>query len=141
MGGFRGWLQRLRQRWDDWCGDHEMEVAIRRHLTENGYFGGTAKFRGVRLVAVQRPGWLQVYRFEVTARVAELVEDDRPDPPPVYHDLYGLVRDDIRHKINSVRVFNSEAERRALFTRWSDGLICLRGAHGLGGETSSQWER
>lgn len=141
MQGFLGWMRGLRQRWDDWCGDHEMEVAIRRHLTENGYFGGTAKFRGVRLVAVQRPGWLQVYRFEVTARVVTRVDDDRPDPPAVYHDLYGLVRDDIRHKINSVRVFNSEAERRALFTRWSDGLICLRGAHGLGGEASSRQER
>lgn len=135
--GFLNGLRRIRQRWDDWCGDHEMEVAIRRHLTGNGYHGGTAKFRAVRLVAVQRPGWLQVYRFEVTARVAQMAENDGPEPAPEYHDLFGLVRDDIRHKINVVRVFESEAERRSLFARWSDGLICLRGAHGLSDGVSS----
>ena len=109
-----------------------MEIAIRKHLTENGYFGQMAKLRNVRLVAVQRPGWLQVFRFEATARVSCVRENDNiPDPEAEYHELYGLVRDDIRHKINVVRVFEDEHERRSLFTRWSEGLICLRGAHGL----------
>lgn len=126
------WFKHLQQKWNDWCGDHDMEVAIRKHLSVNGYFGRTAKLRNVRLVAVQRPGWLQVFRFEATARVAsEGQNDDIPDLEPEYHLLYGLVRDDIRHKINVVRVFRSEAQRRDLFARWSDGLICLRGAHGL----------
>ena len=57
-------LGNLRKRWNDWCGDREMELAIRKHLTKNGFFGGTAKLQNVRLVAVQRPGWLQVFRFE-----------------------------------------------------------------------------
>jgi hypothetical protein len=30
-----------------------------------------------------------------------------------------------------VRFFEQEQERIELFARWSDGLICLRGAHGL----------
>jgi hypothetical protein len=30
-----------------------------------------------------------------------------------------------------VRFFEKEDERVELFARWSDGLICLRGAHGL----------
>lgn len=133
------WLKGLRRRWDDWCGDHEMEVAIRRHLTDNGYYGGTAKFRAVRLVAVERPGWLQVYRFEAIARVARSEgEEDGPDRPAEYRELFGLVRDDIRHKISSVRVFESEGERQSLFARWSDGLICLRGAHGLSGDPSPE---
>ena len=126
------WLKHLRQRWDDWCGDRDMELAIRQHLSRNGYFGGTAKFRAVRLVAVQRPGWLQVYRFEASARVAAETDDDQPDAPPVYEELFGLVRDDLRHKISDVRVFRREDDRRSLFTRWSDGMICLRGVHGLG---------
>lgn len=126
-----GWLKQLQKRWDDWCGDHEMELEIRKHLTANGFYGGTAKFRAVRLVAVERPGWQQIYRFEVTARVAEQISDDDPNRPGSYCELYGLVRDDIRHKISTVRVFESERERRSLFARWSDGLICLRGAHGL----------
>lgn len=127
------WLKHLRQRWNDWCGDREMELAIRQHLSRNGYFGGTAKFRSVRLVAVQRPGWLQVYRFEATARIVAEADEHQPDPPPVYHELFGLVRDDIRHKISDVRVFQREEDRRCLFARWSDGLICLRGGHGLSG--------
>ncbi|TWT52511.1 hypothetical protein Pla22_01350 [Rubripirellula amarantea] len=124
-------LKHLQERWNDWCGDREMEMAIRRSLSENGYFGQTAKLKNVRCVAVQRPGWLQVFRFEATARVRLEVDDDAPEPDPVYDELFGLVRDDIRHNINTIRVFNQEAERKELFARWSEGLICLRGAHGL----------
>ncbi|EMI57307.1 hypothetical protein [Rhodopirellula sallentina] len=149
------WWQQLRKKWDDWCGDREMEMSIRSHLTQNGYFGHTAKFEAVRLVAVQRPGWLQIFRFEVTARVnpassstagtdsssagtdnmianAEHSEHDHgPDPEAEYHRLYGLVREDHRQNRSNVRVFQSESQRLELFQRWSDGLICLRGAKGL----------
>ncbi|MEO1619167.1 MAG: hypothetical protein AAFV88_25175 [Planctomycetota bacterium] len=124
-------LESIRKKWNDWCGDREMEVAIRKHLTQNGYYGGSVKLTNVRLVAVQRPGWLQVFRFEAVAQV-QVEETDGPDPEPVYENLYGLVRDDIRHKVLSVRVFDKPSERRELFLRWSDGLIQLRGAQGLG---------
>ena len=127
-----GWLKHLRQRWNDWCGDRDMEVSIREHLTSNGFYGGTARLRNVRLVAVQRPGWLQVFRFEATARVRPSgTDDEAPDPEAEYRDLFGLVRDDIRRKINTVRVFEDEDQRRELFGRWSQDLICLRGAEGL----------
>ncbi len=146
-------LKHLRRKWDDWCGDHEMEQSIRRHLTDNGYFGGTAKLRGVRLVAVQRPGWQQIYRFDATARVNGRVDSIPPprsprseaetsagDPDeekqtglesPEYHELFGLIREDNRKKISKARVFREESERRSLFTRWSEDMICLRGSYGL----------
>ena len=131
-------LRNLRERWNNWCGDREMELAIRKHLNENGFFGGTAKLRNVRLVAVQRPGWLQVVRVEALARVrpdepADETADQEldPDQKPQYRQLFGLVRDDIRHKMNSVRVFEDEDQRRELFANWSEDLICLRGAQGL----------
>jgi hypothetical protein len=124
-------LKTLRQKWDDWCGDHEMENNIRRHLTQHGYFGSSAKFQAVRLVAVQRPGWLQVYRFEVTARVDPKTPDDELEPEPEYQKLFGLVREDHRHHESKVRVFDGESERIELFRQWSEGLICLRGAKGL----------
>jgi hypothetical protein len=125
-------VKHLHKRWENWCGDHEMELMIRRHLTDNGFFGGTAQLRNVRLVAVKRPGWLQVFRFDATVRV-------RPaegacvgvEPAAEYREVFGLVKDDIRHQGNSVRFFEEEQERRELFTLWSEGLICLRGAHGL----------
>ncbi len=133
-------LRNLQERWNNWCGDRDMELAIRKHLNENGFFGGTAKLQNVRLVAVQRPGWLQVFRFEATARVrpndpsgqaAGQELDPEPDQKPQYRQLFGLVRDDIRHKMNSVRVFEEEDQRRELFANWSEDLICLRGAQGL----------
>ena len=124
-------IKHLRKRWEDWCGDHEMETAIRKHLTHNGFFGGTARLRNVRLVAVQRPGWLQVFRFDATVRVRPEEEHEGVDPEAEYREVFGLVKDDIRHKLNTVRFFEKEDERIELFARWSDGLICLRGAHGL----------
>ncbi len=124
-------LKHLRERWNDWCGDRDMEMTICRHLNENGYFGQSAKLKNVRCVAVQRPGWLQVFRFEATVRVRPETSDNEPDPEPEYRELFGLLRDDIRRKINTVRVFENADERGELFGRWSDGLICLRGTHGL----------
>ena len=126
-----GWFKHLRERWNNWCGDHDMEVAIRQHLTTNGYYGATAKLKNVRVVAIQRPGWLQVFRFEATARVRQDTNGDGVDPEAEYDELFGLIKDDIRHKVNSIRVFTDEAQRRELFVRWSEDLICLRGAEGL----------
>ncbi|MEP3831172.1 hypothetical protein [Rhodopirellula bahusiensis] len=125
------WWKRIQSKWDGWSGDREMEQSIRRHLSQNGYFGTTATLSGVRLVAVQRPGWQQVFRFEVRARVDFRTPDDEPDPEPVYHDLYGLVHEDFRQNRSQVRVFVSQEQRGELFRDWSDGLICLRGAKGL----------
>lgn len=130
-----GWLKHLRQKWDDWCGDHEMELAIRKQLNQQGFFGSTATLQNVRLVAVQRPGWLQIYRFEATARLRlDEQSGDGPDGPasdPRYVRLYGLVKDDIRYNVNTVRIFENALERRALFANWSEDLIRLRGAQGL----------
>ncbi len=125
-------LKHLRKRWEDWCGDHEMEKTIRKHLTQNGFFGGTARLRNVRLVAVQRPGWLQIFRFDATVRVKpENLDDDAVAPEAEYREVFGLVKDDIRHKVNTVRFFEEEQERVDLFACWSEGLICLRGSQGL----------
>ncbi len=126
-----GWIRHLKQRWDNWSGDRDMEMAIRKHLNQEGYFGGTAKVQQLKLVAVQRPGWLQVFRFEAVARVRLEGDPEKPDPEAEYHTLYGLIRDDFRHNISDIRVFADEDERRNLFARWSEGLICLRGAYGL----------
>jgi hypothetical protein len=125
-----GLLNSLKEAWDNWVGDHEMELEIRKHLTKNGYYGGTVKLKNVRLVAVERPGWLQVFRFEATARI-QTEETDGPQPEAIYEELYGLVQDDIRHKMTRVRVFREPEERRELYLRWSEDLIQLRGAHGL----------
>ena len=40
-------LKHLAQRYNDWVGDRDMEITIRRHLTDNGFFwpNGKAKKR------------------------------------------------------------------------------------------------
>jgi hypothetical protein len=124
-------IKSLREKWNDWCGDREMELEIRKHLTQNGYYGGAVKLRNVRLVAVQRPGWVQVFRFEATARLQLESPEDGPDPEPQYEELYGLVKEDMRRGMTRVRVFQKPTERRELFLRWSEDLIQLRGAQGL----------
>lgn len=126
-------LKYLHKKWDDWCGDREMEMSIRKHLSQHGYFGDTAKLESVRLAAIQRPGWLQVFRFKVVARVklddapSAAAEEGGPDEPK-YETLFGLVREDLRHNRSNVRVFPTESERTEVFERWSEGLIQLRGA-------------
>lgn len=127
----RGWIKHFKERWDRWSGDRDMEMAIRQHLNQIGYFGSSTKVQRLRLVAVQRPGWLQIFRFEVVARVRQEMDEDGPDPEAEYHTLFGLVRDDHRRNLSDIRVFAEESERKHLFARWSEGLICLRGAHGL----------
>ncbi|MEM6688286.1 MAG: hypothetical protein AAF664_02590 [Planctomycetota bacterium] len=125
-------LKHLKQRWSEWTGDKEMELAIRRALLSCGYFGNTAKIRGLRLVAVQRPGWLQVMRFDATARIKpESNDDDQPDPDAEYMELYGLVREDVRKNDTTIRIFEAQSDRVELFNRWSEGLIVTRGAGGL----------
>lgn len=125
-----GFLKSLKEKWDNWTGDHDMEVAIKKHLSANGYYGGSAKLQNVRLVAVQRPGWLQVYRFEVVARI-QVDQTEGPEPEAVYENLFGLVREDARKSQTSIRVFKRSDQRRELFLRWSEDLIQLRGAQGL----------
>ena len=125
-------IEKLRRRWDDWCGDREMEQTIRRHLSENGYYGNTATLSRIRLSAVARPGWVQIYQFNVRARVRIEVGDDEPEPEAVYENLHGVLRDDARERQSSrstkIRVMRRPEDRDELFDRWSDGLIRTRGA-------------
>ena len=104
---FRRWLER----WKNWVGDHEMEVAIRDQLRSEGY-GSQRRIRDFRLVAIERPGWVCVYDFTIAA--SESIEGD--------HALYGVARDDSRRK-TVVRLYESVEPRNQQRTDWSEGLI------------------
>ena len=93
-------------------GNKVTEAEIRRWLIEQGYGARAAHFDEVELVAIERPGWVQVFRFQLTARTP----DDRRVP------LYGAVRDDGRQGA-TFRVSESAAERDAWLAEWSAGLI------------------
>jgi hypothetical protein len=128
-------LKRLRERWANWCGDRDLELAIRRHLTADGFYGGSAKLTNVRLAAVQRPGWLQVYRFEAVVKLATTAEgsedDDESEKQLAFVQLFGLVREDARRDETIVRTFATSEARRELFQHWSTDLVQLRGGQGI----------
>ena len=111
-------LKGLADRWAGWLGDRDLEQAIRRQLTDDGYFGDSARLKDVRLVAVERPGWLQVLVFSAEAREATENSD--------YSLLSGIVRQDERYNRLEIRIFQKRFERNELFESWSEGLVRLR---------------
>jgi hypothetical protein len=92
------------------------EKDIRDWLSRNGYYGASARFQEVELHAIQRPGWLQIFRFSVAAKTTE----------GEWQDLFGLLRDDDRYRRLEVRVFEVEPQRNELLDEWSAGLLIRR---------------
>lgn len=97
-----------------------MELAIRQQLTDSGYYGRTAKLMRVRVVAIKRPGWVQIYQFDAQAR---LQQDDEAQATDV--TLFGLVHDDGRSK-SRVFLFPDTQTRLEKFTELSADMLVLR---------------
>ena len=92
-------------------GNKVTESEIRRWLVDRNYGARSAVFEEVELVAIQRPGWVQVFRFQLTAKTP----DGRKVP------LYGALRDDGRVG-GRFRVSESREERDAWLAEWSGRL-------------------
>ena len=92
------------------------ERDLRDWLSGHGYYGSSTQFDEIELHAIQRPGWLQVFRFSVSAKT----EQDQ------WHELFGVVRDDERYRRLDVEIFQLEADRDEILTEWSTGLIVRR---------------
>ncbi len=109
-------LRELLQRWADWTGDAELTRAIKAELRRQKLAVHAAKIRDVRLVAIERPGWVQVRRFwvETTGSCEQLVR------------LSGLARDDGRRSGIEVVLTTSQAEHNETLSRWSEGLVRRR---------------
>ncbi len=112
-------LLSLADRWNRWLGDSDLERGLRAHLNDQGYMGGSAKVTGLRLVAIQRPGWLQVFIFSAIASKAS-----NPSSPTV--QLFGIVRQDERHRHLQVETFTDAPQRNRRFEEWSKDLVQLR---------------
>ena len=128
-------LKRWQSSWDQWVGDRDLELTIRGTLSDHGFGGRTAVLRRVRLEAIERPGWIQIYSFsaEVHVRkdlsVANATSSDPSDlaEPTV---IYGVVIDDGRRNARS-EVYLVEADRDNQLDEWATGLI-RRGQRGEG---------
>jgi hypothetical protein len=92
-------------------GNNVTQAEIRRWLVDRDYGAHSAKFDEVELAAIQRPGWVQIFRFQLTARTP----DGRKVP------LYGVVRDDGRIGAK-FRVSESRGERDRWLAEWSGEL-------------------
>lgn len=110
-------LKHLAEKWQNWIGDRDLEMALRRHLDKEEFYGDSAQFRNMKLAAVQRPGWLQVFLFEVTAK-SRIGES--------YVELFGIVRQDERFNKTEIKTFSRKFERSEIFQQWSEGLIKTR---------------
>ena len=97
-------------------GNKASEKDIRDWLSHNGFNGTTAQFKEIELHAIQRPGWLQIFRFEFEGFSAKNHK---------VH-LYGAMHSDERHGPPQIVVHEDEALRDAQLANWSEGLITLR---------------
>ncbi|MCP4191397.1 MAG: hypothetical protein GY768_12300 [Planctomycetaceae bacterium] len=90
------------------------EKDVRDFLDGEGFVGMSAKFYELELHAIERPGWVQIYRFSV--RVS--------DQSGRWVSLFGVIRDDQR-KSRKFWLTESESERKKKATDWSKGMISL----------------
>ena len=94
-------------------GNKVTEKDIRDYLTENGYYGRSAVIRDLNLTAVQRPGWIQVFQFEVRAKSVE----------GEWRDLFGTCRDDEAAEEFNVFLSPDRSDRDGQVATWSEGLL------------------
>jgi len=107
--------------WRDWTGDRRLLQAIHAELRRGGYAVNAARIRDVRLAAIERPGWVQVYRFGVETST-------NPENPHERRSvvLLGLSRDDGRKSRIEVLLTEDEVVWRERWDAWSDGLVRRR---------------
>lgn len=97
-------------------GNKSAEKDIRDWLSQNGYCGKSAKFAEIELHAIKRPGWLQVFRFDVQGLTVKHVSVQ----------LFGAMRSDERYGQPTIVVHNELVARDDQLAQWSDGLITQR---------------
>ena len=97
-------------------GNKSAEKDIRDWLLKNGYHEKSARFAEIELHAIKRPGWLQVFRFELTTLTA-----DRESV-----QLFGAMYSDERYGEPKITVHEAIAERDSQLLAWSEGLITQR---------------
>ena len=88
-------------------------------MDRNGFYGNSADIRDLELYAIERPGWLQVFRFEV--RVKSRAESEEP-----WSEMFGVVKDDERRrgdKKTQVEMFPTAQQQADKLQQWSQGLI------------------
>ncbi len=84
------------------------EKDVRDYLDQQGWEGKFAQFDYLELFAIQRPGWVQVFKFSLRV----------PDSEGEWRRWLGVVRDDERNSIQ-VSLVESELEQEQIAERLS----------------------
>lgn len=95
------------------------EKDVRTWMDKNGFCGNSATITDLELHALQRPGWLQVFSFQVRVK-----SRDPADQP--WQEMFGVVRDDERRsgdRKTEVELFTSAQQQSERLQQWSQGLI------------------
>ena len=89
-----------------------IEKEILEWLASQDFRDNTFQIVNVELAAIKRPGWTQVYSFDLRIMGGEGMENG-----------FGVLRSDDRYGAPKIQVFNNEASRDRLLRKWSQGLI------------------
>ena len=110
-------------------GNRVTEKDVRDWLDKRGFSGNSVHFKELELHAIRRPGWLQIYRFSIIAR---LQSGDKTT-------FFGAVRDDETcpqtNNRTKIMLFENAQECDNQLATWSEGLIQRRS----GSTSSGSW--
>ena len=96
-------------------GNRVTEKDVRDFLTDRVFSGSTARFDYLKLVAIERPGWIQIFAFRVATC----------DISGAKRTFFGVVRDDERNRTEILLEDTAEAQEKVIHS-WSKDLITLR---------------
>lgn len=97
-------------------GNRVTEKDLREWFSNLGWDGQSARFAELELVAIERPGWVQIFRFSCSIL----------DPTDQIRHVDGYCRDDERAQRFEVVYGESLEDLHETFTEWSSGLITNR---------------
>lgn len=112
-------FENIRKWWSSWIGDRDAELAIRQALKKEGLRGDSAKITNMKLVAVRRPGWSQLYAFDASVNIGTIEQ-------PEMRNYFGLMKQDERYNKADVCVLQNAFARKKQFEEWADGMHRLR---------------
>lgn len=89
------------------------EKDLRDWFTQQGWDGKSGRFEELKLIAIERPGWVQVFQFCGT------IFDENNQK----HNLCGYCRDDERSQKFDVVYGESFTDLHTNFAEWTSGLV------------------
>ena len=107
----------------DFAKNRTTEKDVRAWLAVNGFDAQSAEILDVELHAVQRPGWLQIFRFRLRVKSSDKKSDGSRNEKREY---FGVVRDDERLRgkdKTQIQLLDSAEQQAVVLAELSEELI------------------